>query len=238
MHLYMVSASFRLVGGCAKSAKAGKVAMSNWPWKLLTGLLLIILSSASCSKDSSEEYAEGGSGVSPAKDFMVISTIPEDNATKVSVNASFVISFSNELKTGSVNENNFSLTTNGSAVSVTVSISKNIVVLLPASSLSKGTIYTASVLSEVQDTSGNSLGQDSSWKFTTVSSSSEDSAETTVDTTKPSFISIAPADNSSSISVNTTISVVFSEAVSPVTLSSSTFKLLYNTSNSVSGSYS
>ena len=235
----MVSASFRLVGGCAKSAKAGKVAMSNWPWKLLTGLLLIILSSASCSKDSSEEYAEGGSAVSPAKDFMVISTIPEDNATKVSVNASFVISFSNELKTGSVNENNFSLTTNGSAVSVTVSISKNIVVLLPASPLSEGTIYTASVLSEVQDTSGNSLGQDSSWKFTTASSSREDSAdETTADTTKPSFISITPADNSSSISVNTTIKVVFSEAVSAATLSSSTFKLLDNTRNTVSGSYS
>ena len=91
---------------------------------------------------------------------MVISTIPEDKATKVSVTVPFVISFSNELKKGSVNENNFSLTTNGSAVSVTGSISKNIVVLLPASSFSEGTIYTASVLSEVQDTSGNSLGQD------------------------------------------------------------------------------
>ena len=65
----MVSASFRLVGGCTKSAKSGKVAMSNWTWKLLTGLLLIILSPVSCSKDSSEEYAEGGSAVSPAKDL-------------------------------------------------------------------------------------------------------------------------------------------------------------------------
>ncbi|MDP6309061.1 MAG: Ig-like domain-containing protein, partial [SAR324 cluster bacterium] len=50
----MVSASFRLVGGHAKSAKAGKVAMSNWTWKLLTGLLLIILSSASISVVFSE----------------------------------------------------------------------------------------------------------------------------------------------------------------------------------------
>ena len=132
----------------------------------------------------------------------------------------------------------FLLTTNGSAVSVSISLSKNIVVLLPASSLSEGTIYTASVLSEVQDTSGNSLGQDSSWKFTTVFSSSEDSAdETTADTTKPSFISITPADNSSSISVNTTISVVSAKQFCG-NLSSSTFKLLDNTSNSVSGSYS
>jgi len=246
LHLFKLSASFRLIGGCTKSAEAGKVAMSMGPWKLLAGLLLIILSSASCSKDSSEEYAEGGSTVAPAEEFTVISTIPEDNATKVSVNASFVISFSHELKTGSVNENNFSLTTNGSSVSVTVSLSKNIVVLLPASSLSEDTIYTASVLSEVQDTSGNILGQDNSWMFTTFSSSSGDSAdnstssddESATDTTQPSFISITPADNSSSISPNTTISVVFSEAVSAETLSSSTFKLLDNTSNSISGSFS
>ena len=220
--------------------------MSMWPWKLLAGLLLIILSSVSCSKDSSEEYGAGGSTITPAKEFTVISTIPEDNATKVSVNASFVISFSRELKTGSVNENNFFLSTNGSTVAVTVTLSKKIVVLLPASSLSEGTNYTASVSSEVQDTSGNSLGQDSSWKFTTVSSSSGDSAdnstssddESSADTTKPSFISITPADNSSSISVNSSIIVVFSEALSSATLSSSTFKLLDNMSNSVSGSFS
>jgi formylglycine-generating enzyme required for sulfatase activity len=217
-----------------------------WPWKMLAVLLLIVLISGSCSKDSSEEYAGGVSTVAPADDFTVISTIPEDNATKVSVNASFVISFSRELKTGSVNENNFFLSTNGSTVAVTVTLSKKIVVLLPASSLSEGTNYTASVSSEVQDTSGNSLGQDSSWKFTTVSSSSGDSAdnstssddESSADTTKPSFISITPADNSSSISVNTTIIVVFSEEVSSVSLSSSTFKLLDNTSNYVSSSYS
>jgi len=220
--------------------------MSKWPWKLLTVLLLIVLSSGSCSKDSSEEYAGGVSTVAPADDFTVISTIPEENSTKVSVNTSFVIYFNREIKTGGVNEKNFSLSTNGSAVSVTVSLSKNIVVLLPSFSLSEGTIYTAAVWSEVEDTSGNSLGQDSSWKFTTVSSTSGDLSdnstssdnESASDTTKPSIISITPVDNSSSISVNTTIIVVFSEEVSAETLSSSTFKLLDNTSNSISGSFS
>ena len=155
------------------------------------------------------------------------------------MNTSFVIYFKRELKTVGVNEKNFSLSTNGSAVSVTVSLSKNKVVLLPSSSLSEGTIYTAVVWSEVEHTSGNNLGQDSSWKFTTVSSTSGDLSdnstspdnESASDTTKPSMISITLAVNSSSISVNTTIIVVFSEEFSSASLSSSTFKLLDNTSN-------
>ena len=98
--------------------------MSKWPWKLLTVLLLIVLSSGSCSKDSSEEYAGGVSTVAPADDFTVISTIPEENSTKVSVNTSFVIYFKRELKTGDVNEKNLSLNTNGNAVSVSVSLEK------------------------------------------------------------------------------------------------------------------
>ena len=219
--------------------------MSMWPWKLLTVLLFIVLSAESNSKDSSEENVGGVSTVAPADDFTVISIIPEENATKVSVNASFVIYFNRELKSGGVNEKNFPISTNGSAVSDTVPLSKNIVVLLPLSSLSEGTIYTAAVWSEVEDTIRNSLGQDSSCKFTKVSSTSCDLSdnstisdnESASDTTKPSIISITPADNSSSISVNTTIIVVFSEEVSSASLSSSTFKLLDNTSNYVGSSF-
>ena len=170
--------------------------MSMWPWKLLTVLLLIVQSTGSCSMDSSEKHAGGVSTVAPTADFTVISTIPEENATKVSVNTSFVIYFNRELKKVGVNEKNFSLSINGSAVSVKVSLSKNIVVLLPSSPLSEGTIYTAAVWSEVEDTSGNSLGHDSSWKFTTVSSTSGDLSdnstssdnESTSETTKPSII--------------------------------------------------
>ena len=147
-------------------------------------------------KDSSEEHAGGVSTVAPAYDFTVILTIPEENAIKVSMNTSFVISFKRELKTGGVNEENFSLNTNGSAVSVTFYFSKDIVLLLPSSSLSEGTIYTAAVWSEVEETSGNNLGQESSWKFITVSSTSGDLSdnstssdnESSSDTTKPSTI--------------------------------------------------
>jgi len=106
--------------------------------KLFLLLLIIFLISGACSKDSSEEFGGGGSTAATATNFKVVSTIPEDNATKVAVNSSFVISFSNDVKNSSVSESNFSLSSNGTAVSVTISLSKNIVVLLPSSSLKKG----------------------------------------------------------------------------------------------------
>ena len=220
--------------------------MTRIAFKLWYGFLLVSLGSVACSKDSSEEYDGGGSTVSSATDFTVISTVPEDNASNVAVNASFVISFSNDLESSSVNENNFSLSANGSEVSVTMFLSKNIVVLLPSTSLSNGTLYSSSVSSEVQDTSGNILGQNSTWTFTTVSISNDNSTDNSTssdndiasDTTVPTVISISPPDNSSSISEDTAIIVVFSEAVSSSSISSSTYKLVDNSSNSVSGSFS
>jgi len=246
LHLIVVSERIPFERRRAKTANAGKEFMSWNTCKLFLLLLIIFLISGACSKDSSEEFGGGGSTAATATNFKVNSTIPEDNATKVAVNSSFVISFSNDVKNSSVSESNFSLSSNGTAVSVTISLSKNIVVLLPSSSLKNGTPHSATVSSKVQDTSGNSLGQDSTWNFTTVSASSDNSSDNSTssdnnsaaDTTQPSVISISPTDNSSSIAVDSAIIVVFSESVSSATLSSSTFKLLDNSSNSVSGSFS
>ena len=144
-------------------------------WKCQKVLLKIFLNFLACSKDSDEEYSGSGTKASSAK-FLVSATIPKDLATEVSLNVSVVICFSNGLNSNNVNENNFSLSTNGIAVPAKLSNSKNIVVLLPSSSLSNAILYTASVTSSVQDVSGKSLSQDSTWKFTTVSASSDNSS--------------------------------------------------------------
>ena len=207
-------------------------------------LLIIILSSVACSKDSDEESSGGGTTASSAK-FLVSSTIPEDHATGVSLFTSVVIGFNNNVNSSSVSGNNFSLSSNGIAVPAKLSNSKNVVVLLPSSSLSNATLYSAFVSSTVQDISGNGLNQDSSWKFTTVSASSDNSSvdtgsggDTAADTTQPSVVSISPYENASNITVDSAITVVFSESISSSSLSSSTFKLMDNSSNSISGSYS
>ncbi len=216
------------------------------PWKLQSVLLIISLIFGACSKDSEEEFGGSENALSPDGTFYVISTNPDDNATNVLVNSSYVINFNNELQSSSVSEKNFYLSTNGTAVPATLSHSKTFVVILPSSALSYSTLYSAYVSGEIQDTTGNNLGQDKTWEFTTVAVSSDNSSDnstssgndTSTDTTQPSVTSYSPADNTSSIAVNTAIIVVFSEAVSSDSISTSTFMLLDNASNSVNGSFS
>lgn len=216
------------------------------PWKWLSVLLINSLIFGACGKDSEEEFSGSENTLSPEGTFYVISTHPEDNATNVSVNSSFVVNFSKELQSGSVNENNFYLSTNGIAVSATLSFAKTFVVILPSSALSYSTLFSAFVSGQIQDTSGNNLGQDKTWKFTTVFASGDNSSDnstssgsnTSADTTQPSVTSYSPADNSSNITVNTPVIVVFSEPVSSDSISTSTFMLLDNASNIVNGSFS
>ena len=94
-------------------------------------LLIIILSSVACSKDSDEEYSGDGTTASSAK-FLISSTIPEDQATGASLFTSVVIGFNNDVNSSSVSGNNFSLSSNGIEVPAKLSNSKNVVVLLPS----------------------------------------------------------------------------------------------------------
>ena len=55
----------------------------------------------------------------------------------------------------------------GSDVPATVSYSAGTATLDPAASLAANTVYTATVKGTVTDTSGNALGSDSTWTFTT-----------------------------------------------------------------------
>ena len=94
----------------------------------------------------------------------------------MSLFTSIVIGFNNDVNSSSVSGNNFSQSSNRIAVPAKLSNSKNVVVLLPSSSLSNATLYTVYVSGTVQNISGNSLDQDSSWKITTVSASSDNSS--------------------------------------------------------------
>ena len=163
----------------------------------------------------------------------------------MSLFTSIVIGFNNDVNSSSVSGNNFSQSSNRIAVPAKLSNSKNVVVLLPSSSLINATLYTAYVSGTVQNISGNSLDQDSSWKITTVSASSDNSSgdtcsggDSTADTTQPSVVSISPSEKTSRITVDSAITEVFSESISSASLSSSTFKLMDNSSNSIRGSYS
>ncbi len=95
----------------------------------------------------------------------------------------------------------------------------NTATLTPDSPLSNNTTYTAVVSGGpggVSDLAGNELASDDSWSFTTAVSS---------DTTPPVVSSTSPADGATGVSIGTQVVAIFSEAMDPATITTTTFTL-------------
>ena len=99
--------------------------------------------------------------------------------------------------------------------SPTVSDSNKTFTLDPASNLSYNTTYKLKVTTDAKDSAGNALASDytHSTGFTTSS---------TPDTTAPTVSSSNPADSDTSVAVNSTIAVTFSEAMDTTTVTTNT----------------
>ena len=102
----------------------------------------------------------------------VVSTTPASNATAVSTGTNITAVFSESLTASTVNGSSAFLRAGTTSVPATVSYtagSQN-VTLTPASALSAGTIYTATLkggTGGIQDAAGNNLAADYTWSFTT-----------------------------------------------------------------------
>jgi N-acetylglucosamine-6-sulfatase len=108
----------------------------------------------------------------------VTGTIPGSNATGVSPTANLTATFSEDMRSSSINANTFVLfqrgTTTKVGASVSYSASTDNVILDPASSLQRGATYDARVTTGSRDLAGNHLDQSSStsglqqkaWSFT------------------------------------------------------------------------
>ena len=93
----------------------------------------------------------------------------------------------------------------------------NTAILTPDSPLSNNTTYTAVVRGGsggVSDVVGNELATDVSWSFNTAVSS---------DTTPPFVNSTSPADGATGVSIGTQVVAIFSEAMDPDTITTTTF---------------
>ena len=92
---------------------------------------------------------------------------PAAGASEVPAAAEVVATFSRPLDPTTVTESTFTLAAGGSPVQASVSASGNTATLTPAAPLTKATLYTATLTTGVQDSSGNALAQDVTWTFTT-----------------------------------------------------------------------
>ena len=155
-----------------------------------------------------------------ASALIIKSTTPALNDSGVDINNIIAVTFDKVVDPATVSEVTFSVL----GVTGKVHTSDNLATFVPDKSLQPNTSYTAVVTTGIKDLSGNTISQQYTWTFTTV-----DVAQ--ADTTSPAVLSSTPADNANDVAANSTLSVIFSEAMDPTTINSSSFSI-----NGVSGS--
>ncbi len=149
----------------------------------------------------------------------ITSVIPAGNSTGVSATTAVSAVFSEVVNAATVNATTFLLVdSSNNAVSNSVTYTGSTATLTPTTSLIPGASYTATVkggANGVKDLSGNALASDFIWSFNTAA-----------DTTPPSVTSVNPVAGATGVVTTTLVNVVFSEAINPATVNSSTVQLL------------
>ena len=155
---------------------------------------------------------------------------PQDGQTAVSVNGRVQVQFSEPLDFFSVGDDALIVSAGGVPIAGSTSLSggRNVLTFTPSESLAVDTLYTVDV-ANVTDRVGNALSAFSS-SFTTSSSD-------VIDTTRPTFTSVSPANSTTDVALDTTVEVTFTEPVNPLTVTSANVRLYPTSTNiEVSGS--
>jgi len=148
---------------------------------------------------------------------MVTSTINANGATNVSINTKVGAFFTEAIDPLTITSTTFTLMQGTTPVAGTVNGVAFAVTFTPATSLTPNTVYTATLTTGVKDLAGNALASPYTWSWTTAA---------VPDTTSPTVSSTIPVNNDTSMSINSALAAVFSEAMDPSTVNSATFILM------------
>jgi Bacterial Ig-like domain len=150
----------------------------------------------------------------------VLSVSPANLATNVAVSSAVNITFSEAMDATTINGTTITLknTTTSAAVAgvVTYNAATNVATFTPNVALAFSTGYTVTVTTGVKDVAGNAMASQFTSTFTTAAAP---------DTTPPTVVSTFPTGGATSIAIDTAVTVTFSEAMDPTTISSTTFTL-------------
>ena len=141
----------------------------------------------------------------------ITSIDPANNASDVAINTEINITFSEEIRNAT--SSTITLSAGNNTVNGTVSSSGNMATFSPGASLEEGTLYTVTV-SGVEDLAGNENSSFPS-RFTTEVS----------DDIRPTIVSTSPVRDEQNVRVNNNITITFSEAIDPATVSTANFRL-------------
>jgi hypothetical protein len=154
-----------------------------------------------------------GATISP----LVTSTDPANNATGVVLNKTITASFNQAMDPLSLTASTFTVKQGTTTVPGTVSYSGTTASFKPTSVLTSSTIYTATIKAGAKNAAGTALSGDYVWTFTTGTISA------------PKVNSTDPVNLATGVALNKVISAVFSEAMDPLTITTSSYTLMLGT---------
>jgi hypothetical protein len=147
---------------------------------------------------------------------MVSSTFPRNEDTDVPLGSSLAASFSEIMDPLTITAATFTLRQGATPVPGTLVYVGTTTIFNPSSDLASNTLYTARITTGAKDLAGNELAEDYVWTFTTGAAP---------DTTAPTVSSTVPVDGRTGVQLDRDLSVMFSEAMDPLTVTTATFTL-------------
>lgn len=157
---------------------------------------------------------EAGADVTPPT---VISTVPANLATNVSVSANVTANFSEAMNAATITTASFTLKQGANTVASAVTYTGTTATLNPNADLAFNTLYTATLTVAATDLAGNALTVPVVWTFTTAAAP---------DVTPPTVVTVAPASGAVDVAVGTNVTATFSEAMNPASISGDNFMLM------------
>lgn len=177
------------------------------------GILMLSIAVIGCGGGGSGSVIDSTVATAPR----VISTNPGNTVTAVARNQNIAATFNTAMDAATLTSSTFTVTGPGSTpVDGNVTYSGTTASFNPTVDLNDTVLYTATITTGAKNLAGTSLAANHVWSFTTGSIS---------DTTRPDVNATNPDSNATGVPINKSITAVFSEAVDPTTVNTTTFSI-------------
>lgn len=176
--------------------------------------------------------AQNATGISMAANYvwtfttiapppLVVSTVPVNAATGVPVGQVLSATFNEAMNCAAFPAKAFLVVSAPGAAPVpgTIGCSGDVATFTPATDLAYNTVYTATISTGAQDLAGTSLANNYVWTFRTLPAP-----------TPPTVISTVPVNGATAVPINQALSATFSVAMTPATITTTSFTLKATTS--------
>ncbi|HLO56783.1 MAG TPA: Ig-like domain-containing protein [Saprospiraceae bacterium] len=148
---------------------------------------------------------------------IIISTDPINNATEVPLNKTISATFNVNMDPTTINNNTFTLKNGTTLIDGTVTYSGTTASFNPTENLIAGVTYTAAITNAVRSQTGTPMQDTYMWTFSTGV------------VLAPTVISTDPSNDAVNVSLNKTITALFSVPMNPTTINNATFTLFRGT---------